>query len=144
MLKWTWNEYYNDVISFAKAMYAVGVNERKGLNITGFNAPEWTIAFLGAIFCNCISSGVYATNGPDACLYQAEHSEAEIIVVDGVSQLKKYESILHKLPNVKAIVVYNVEKFPSDVKDKRYYTWKDFLKLGNDVPEEIITRKVEI
>jgi len=66
-------------------MYALGVNERKAVNIMGFNAPEWTIAFLGGIFYNCVSSGVYATNGPETCLFQAEHSEAEIIVVDNLA-----------------------------------------------------------
>jgi hypothetical protein len=56
--------------------------------------------------------------------------------------LKKYESILHKLPNVKAIVMYNVDKFPADVKDKRYYLWKDFLNLGKEVPNKIIEAKI--
>lgn len=33
---------------------------------------------------NTIVSGVYPTNNADACLYQAEHSEAELIVVDSI------------------------------------------------------------
>jgi len=85
VLKWTWNEYYSDVIAFAKSMMALGVTERKSVNIMGHNAPEWVIAFLGGIFANCVSSGVYATNLPEACLYQAEHSEAEVIIVDSIA-----------------------------------------------------------
>jgi len=51
----------------------------------GHNAPEWTIAFIGGVFANLVSSGVYITNGPESCLYQAEHSEAEVIVVDSMT-----------------------------------------------------------
>jgi long-chain-fatty-acid--CoA ligase ACSBG len=48
----------------------------------GFNSPEWAIAMNGAIMHNNVVSGVYTTNGEDANLYQAEHSEAQVIVVD--------------------------------------------------------------
>ncbi len=71
VLKWTWADYQNDVINFAKAMHVLGVKERKSVNVMGHNAPEWTIGFVGGIFANCVSTGVYATNLEDACLYQA-------------------------------------------------------------------------
>ena len=99
----------------------------------GHNAPEWVISFVGGISYNCIASGVYPTNTAEACLYQADHSEAELIVVDSIENLKKYEVNLNKLPSIKAIVIYTLDKLPSDVKDKRYYTWKDFLGLGSNV-----------
>ena len=111
-------------------MHVVGITERKAVNIIGFNAPEWAISFMGGLSYNCVVSGVYVTNGPESCVYQAEHSEAEIIIADSVEQLKKYASNLHKLPNIKAIVLYNVDKLPDDVKDIRFYLWKDFLKIG--------------
>jgi long-chain-fatty-acid--CoA ligase ACSBG len=38
--------------------------------------------------------------------------------------------------------MYNVDKFPADVKDKRYYLWKDFLNLGKEVPNQIIDAKI--
>jgi long-subunit acyl-CoA synthetase (AMP-forming) len=143
VLSWTWTQYLKDVDAFSKAMHVVGVQDRKSVNIMGHNAPEWVISYMGGITFNCIVSGVYPTNTAEACLYQAEHSEAEVIVVDSVEQLKKYEVNLHKLPNIKAIVVYTLEKLPADLKDKRYYTWKDFLALGKDVKDDIIKEKVK-
>jgi len=59
-------------------------------------------------------------------------------VVDSITNLKKYEVNLHKLPNLKAIVVYSVDKFPPEVKDPRYYLWSDFLALGKEVKDEVI------
>lgn len=123
-------------------MNTLGINERKCVNIMGHNAPEWVISYLGGIMYNCIVSGVYPTNNAEACLYQADHSEAELVVVDSIEQLKKFEVNFHKLPNIKAVVIYTLDKLPSDVKDKRYYVWKDFLALGKDVKEEIVNEKI--
>jgi len=109
----------------------------------GNNAPEWVIAFQGGVTFNCIVSGVYPTNNAEACFYQADHSEAELIVVDSVEQLKKYEVNLHRLPHIKAIVVYTLDKLPNEIKDKRFMVWKDFLALGKDVKDDIINEKVK-
>lgn len=63
-------------------------------------------------------------------------------MVDNIEQLKKYEINLHRLPNIKAIVVYTLDKLPNDVKDKRFYTWKDFLNLGSSVKNEVVSEKI--
>ena len=40
---------------------------------------------------NCVMTGVYSTNAPDACQYQADHSEAEIIVVENNDLLARFD-----------------------------------------------------
>lgn len=72
----------------------------------GFNSPEWAVAFFGAIAHNNVVSGVYITNGPQACQYQAQHSEAQALVVDTAEQLTLYMSIIDQLPEVKAIICW--------------------------------------
>ena len=78
-------------------MISVRVKERAATNIIGWNSPEWFITFIGTILANNIPAGVYTTNSPEACLYVASNSEAEVIVVDTCLQLKKYEDIIDKL-----------------------------------------------
>jgi long-chain-fatty-acid--CoA ligase ACSBG len=123
-------------------MHVLGVQERKCVNIMGHNAPEWVISFMGGLTSNCYVSGVYPTNNAEACFYQADHSEAELVVVDSVEQLKKYEVNLHRLPNIKAIVVYGLDRLPAELKDKRYFAWKDFLAVGKDVKNEVLQDKI--
>ena len=65
-------------------MHVVGVKERQSVNIMGHNSSEWAIAFHGCIQSNCIASGVYPTNNAEACFYQADHSEAGLVVVDSI------------------------------------------------------------
>jgi len=106
---WTWEQYLGDIMAFSKGLHAIGVDERKSVNIMGFNSPEWAIAFFGAIFHNNPASGVYITNGAQACQYQAEHSEAQVIVVDTLKQLQLYHSILDQLPEVKAVIAWGLD-----------------------------------
>lgn len=68
-VKWDWDLYYKDCMSFAASLIKIGVQERKSVNIIGFNSPEWAIAFFGSIFANNVPSGVYTTNTKESCLY---------------------------------------------------------------------------
>ncbi len=67
-----------------KAMHKIGITEKSSVNILSSNCPEWFISFMGAVCYNCIGTGVYTTNSADACVYQAQHSDAELIVVDSL------------------------------------------------------------
>ena len=92
---------------------------------------------------NCVQTGIYATNAPEACLYQADHSEAEVIVVQNNEYLKRFAVNLSKLTRVKAIVVWDEQKLPDDIHDKRFFLWKDFMKLGTDIPDDVVIDKMQ-
>jgi long-chain-fatty-acid--CoA ligase ACSBG len=66
---WTWDQYYADSMAFAKALAHLKVVEKSSVAVMGFNAPEWAIAFSGGIMYNCVNTGIYLTNAPEACLY---------------------------------------------------------------------------
>lgn len=87
---------------------------------------------------NCVMTGVYSTNAPDACLYQADHSEAEIIVVENNDLLTRFDQ--QKLPRVKAFVVWGEKSLPTDHSSK-VYLWSDFMKLGEKVSDKVILEK---
>ena len=130
-------------MQFAKACTKSAVSERSGIAIMGFNAPEWTMSYMGGIMSNLIATGIYITNEPEACLYQINHAEAEVVVVETQEHLNKILVNIDKMPQVKVIVMYGEEKLPKDVKDSRVVLWADFLKIGQkDVPDEIIYAKM--
>lgn len=138
VVTWTWAQYHSDALKFAKSMSKLEVTQRSSVAIMGFNSPEWVIAYVGAIMNNCVATGVYATNGPEACHYQAEHSEAEIIVCENNELAKRYD--LSALPRVKAIVIWGEKKLP-DGSDRRLYLWNDFMKLGAEVKESVVMQR---
>jgi long-chain-fatty-acid--CoA ligase ACSBG len=44
------------------------------INIIGFNAPEWYIAYFGSVFAQCIPVGIYNTNSANVCEFIVKHS----------------------------------------------------------------------
>ncbi len=137
---WTWAEYYNDCLAFAKTLVHLNVDNYKIVNILGFNSPEWLIANNGAIIAGCIAAGIYTTNTADACHYITEHSKAEVVVLEDNKQLQKYSKIGNKLPNLKALVVWMEQPDPAIVKECPcpVYFWSDFLALGNAVADSVV------
>lgn len=67
--------------------------------------PEWFIANCGAIAAGGVAVGIYPTNGPEACRYITDHSEAQVVVVEDKKQLAKFISMADRLPKVKAFVM---------------------------------------
>lgn len=82
VLTWTWNDYFQDAKTFAKAVINSGATERSGVAIMGFNSPEWIFAFAGGLMANSLCTGIYITNEAEACMYQINHSESEIVCVE--------------------------------------------------------------
>lgn len=68
-LIWSWSRFHLESMQFAKALMQLGIPQRRSVNIMGFNSPEWAIACFGSIFHNNVVSGVYITNGVQACKY---------------------------------------------------------------------------
>ncbi len=52
--------------------------------------------------------GVYTTNGAEACHYVAEHSDAEVIVVENNTHLDKYLAV--KIKHYYLIILKNFKK----------------------------------
>lgn len=89
---WTWKAYYDKSMACAASLLnpKIGFQPHDCVNIIGFNSPEWFVAQMGAILCGGKAAGVYTTNEPAACKYQASHSEAKVIFVEDQKQLHKY------------------------------------------------------
>ena len=107
------------------------------LNIIGFNHRAWFVSFFGCLFANTIPVGVYTTNGPDACRYIADHSEAYMALVENNEHLQKYLKVWDQLPNLKYIIVYN--DTPKNVPEHRknqVLLFEDLLSLGAKFTKE--------
>lgn len=143
---WTWKEYRQKVESFSKALISLKFEKSDVINIIGFNAPEWHFSNFGAILAGGISAGIYSTNGPEACKYISQHSEAKVVVCEGVKQLEKFYTIAKDLKKLKALVVYGPDSIPSDIKKKvsiPVYKFDDFLKLGESVSDATLQSRMD-
>ena len=143
-ISWTWKDYYKSVMDFAKSLHHLKCTEKTAVAIMGFNSPEWVICSMGAIMNNNTFTGVYITNQADACLYQTNHSDAEVVCVDTIDNLKKFLKNREKMPQVKAFIVWGDQSLPKELEgDKSIFLWRDFLTLGKDVEDQAIHTRME-
>ncbi len=133
----TWRDYDARVRTTAKAFIALGLDVGKAVSILGNNCPQWFISDLAAIFAGSIPGGIYTTSTPEQCHYIAEHSEANIVVVEDAAQLAKFAALWPRLPNLKAIVMMN----GSDA-DERVVAWRDLPELASGVPDEALDTRM--
>jgi len=137
-IKWTYKAYYDDITKVALAYIRLGMPMFGCANIIGFNSPQWFIADLAAIMVGGKAAGIYTTNGPEACQYITEHSEATIVVCENAVQLDKFMKVRDKLPLVKAYIVWDGE-FPASVNEGKFeskaYSWDQVLKMGEEATD---------
>ncbi len=46
------------------------------------------------------------------------------------------------LPMLKGVVVFEAEKIPDELKNPKFFLWKDFMKMGEKVKDEIVEEKM--
>uniref|UniRef100_A0AAY4CCL9 long-chain-fatty-acid--CoA ligase n=1 Tax=Denticeps clupeoides TaxID=299321 RepID=A0AAY4CCL9_9TELE len=125
----TFKEYMQQCRMAAKSFLQLGLERFHGVCILGFNSPEWFIADIGCILAGGLAVGIYTTNSPEACHYVADNCQANVLVVENHKQLLK---ILKLICDLSSIVQYKDEL---EQKMDNVYTWADFMKLGQDVPD---------
>uniref|UniRef100_A0A8C1WIX8 long-chain-fatty-acid--CoA ligase n=1 Tax=Cyprinus carpio TaxID=7962 RepID=A0A8C1WIX8_CYPCA len=128
----TYKEYYQHARAAARSFLKLGLERFHGVGILGFNSPEWFIADVGCILAGGLATGIYTTNSPEACQYVAGNCEANVLVVENNKQLVKILQVRDQLPHLKAIVQYKGEL---EQKLPNVYTWAEFMKLGESIPE---------
>ena len=143
---YSWKQYYENAHMFARALLANNLKPFETVTVLGFNAPEYMFTALGCIEAGGIVTGIYATNGPDACHYVMEHCGSAIAVVDGKHQFTKILEIRNRLPNLRMIVIYNYDNsftIPADEEGvAKVRSWNDFLAMGSSQYDEEIDSRV--
>ncbi|XP_054467417.1 long-chain-fatty-acid--CoA ligase ACSBG2-like [Anoplopoma fimbria] len=136
----SWRQYYEQCRAAAKSYLKLGLERYHGVGILGFNSAEWFISNVGCIFAGGLATGIYTTNSPEACQYVAANSEANVMIVENQKQLDKILQVKDHLPHLKAIVQYKGEL---QQKAPFLYTWAEFMKLGEDVPDEQLNNVID-
>ncbi|XP_041465614.1 long-chain-fatty-acid--CoA ligase ACSBG2-like isoform X2 [Lytechinus variegatus] len=135
--KWTYKQYWDESRAAAKSFLKLGLERFHGVGIIGFNAPEWFLSSMGAMFAGGFGVGIYTTNSPEACQYVAGNCKANIIVVENSKQLQKILKVWDQLPHLKAVVQYTGKL---DEKRENVYEWEDFMKQGSYMTDDELDR----
>jgi len=106
--KWegiSWDRFAQEAHDFATALLSLGLTKGGSVAILMGNVPEWPISDIGTIAAGGVAVGLYPTSSAEQCQYIIDHSDAEFVLVDGVTQLKKVLSVRKPIPKVKTIIL---------------------------------------
>jgi long-subunit acyl-CoA synthetase (AMP-forming) len=135
----TWQVYYDQVRTTARAFMALGLEKDSTISILGNNRPQWFISNMAAIFAGGIPGGIYTTNSPEQCRYIAHHSQAAIAVVENAAQLAKFKQIRQDLPGLKAIVMMT-----GTDGDEQVFSWEDLPEIAKKMSEANLDKRMGV
>lgn len=137
-VKWTYAEYLDDIKTVAKAFIKLGLKKSHAVGILGFNAPEWHISNIAAVVAGGLATGIYSTNSADAVRYVAEHSRANVIVLENEEQLAKVAQCRDNLEHLETVIQYIGKPSDPDV-----LSWQELLEVGRSVDDSVLTERLE-
>ena len=142
---WTFGQYYEECRTVARAMMALGLQPYDGVNVFGFNSPEWLMGEMGAIMAGGIAAGIYPTDMPDQVVYKSKHSSSSIAVVENEAKLKVFADNISSLPKLKAVIVWAAET-PSKLADfngVKVVTWSKLADIAKTVTDADLDKRIE-
>lgn len=145
---WTCQQYYDESFLVARAFISLGLQRFDGVNIFGFNAPEWLFAEIATIFAGGIVAGIYPSDSLDQVVYKSHHSHSSIAVCEH-SKVAVFEQAVKEghLPRLKAIIYWGSES-SSDEPDTVEYkqqtvlkvAWNQLPKIAESTPQEVVQK----
>ncbi len=133
----TWADFDQQVQQATRAMIALGVPPGATVGILGFNRPEWTLSYLGAMAAGAVPIGIYQTCAPNQVGYVAAHAEMRVIVVENDEQCQKVHLVRGDLPALEHVVMMAGEA-PDD---QSVIAWDDFMARGRETSGEALEER---
>ena len=138
-VKWSYSQYIEEILTVAKAFIHLGLKPSHAVGILGFNNPEWHISNIASVVAGGLATGIYTTNSPDAVRYVAEHSRANILVVENEEQLNKISAFREKLEHLETVIQFLGTPAP----DSDVISWQDLLEVGRSVDDSVLQERLE-
>ena len=116
----SWKEFYDDVLSVAKALLACGVESDDKISIYSYNRKEWNICYAAAQFINAVAVGVYHTCSSNEVEWVVGNSDSKVVFV-GNNPGDNGE--IEKMPNHRLMsCIKNLDKVEKITKEKQSTT----------------------
>ncbi len=132
----TWAQLWEQVLTVAHGLLALGVRKGDVVSIHSEDRPEWIILDLATVAIRGISTGLYPTNPTAEVAYLLNDSGASVHFAEDQEQVDKViEAGRDAFPTIRTIL-YVEPRGLRTYEDERLMFWDDFLELGRRHREE--------
>jgi len=106
---WTWQQTAQAVGEIGNGLLSLGFAQGDCASILANTVVEWVLADLAVLSSGGVSNGIYPTDAPSQVQYLCEDSATQVLFVEDDEQLDKALEVRSQLPNLKKIVVFDME-----------------------------------
>ena len=126
----TWEQTRQRALELAAGLIELGLQPGDRVALMMPNRIEHVLADLGVVHAGGVPVTFYATLAADQIGYVAGDCDARIAVLDGASELARWQAVLARLPGLKKIIVRDAAACPPG---DLYMTWADLAELGREL-----------
>ncbi len=141
----SWAQTRQLALELAAGFIELGLQPGERVTLMLPNRTEHVLADLGVMHAGGVPVTVYATLAADQIGYVAGDCDARIAVLDGESQLARWQPALASLPGLKKIIVRDAAGCPAG---DMFMSWADFAALGRErlaaAPDAVVGRVAAI
>jgi long-chain acyl-CoA synthetase len=134
----SWSGYAREVRRAARSLITLGIEPGQTVAIFGGNRPEWSIMLLAAISVGARGAGLYTTSSSAELQATLAHAQARVLLVENEALFARVRDVL---PASVERVVF-MRGAPAPVHGLTS-SWDGFLKLGTELDEVRLNRRVE-
>ncbi len=125
----TWEQARQQALELAAALIDLGLQPGERVALMLPNRVEHVLADLGVVHAGGVPVTFYATLAADQIGFVAGDCDARMAVLDGASQLARWQAVLEELPGLKKIIVRDAAACPAG---DQYLSWAEFAALGRE------------
>ena len=126
----TYRQMALKVRSFGRGLIALGVQRKDHIALLSENRPEWAIADMTFAHIGAVNVGTFPNGPTNQVEYIISDSGSKVIVVSGLTQLKKAVEIRNRNKHLKIIAMEPPPDGTFDV-----VTFDEVIELGDASPE---------
>jgi long-chain acyl-CoA synthetase len=128
----TWAEVWDDVMTAAHGLLALGVDVGDRVSIHSEDRPEWVILDLAAVAVRGVTVGLYPTNPAAEVVYTLNDCGSKIHLAEDEEQADKViETPDGTFPSVDKVIFIEPRGIRRST-DPRLMDWNDFMALGQE------------
>jgi len=123
----TWAQTREQALQLGAAFIELGLRPGDKVALMLPNRVEHVLADLGVLHAGGVPVTFYATLAAEQIAFMAGNCDAKIAVIDGASELARWQQVLAQLPALRKVIVRDAAVCPPEVP---FLSWAEFATLG--------------
>jgi long-chain acyl-CoA synthetase len=123
----SWAETRQRALELAAGFVELGLRPGEHVALMLPNRLEHVLADLGVLHAGGIPVTCYATLAPEQIAFMAGDCDATIAVLDGASELARWQQVLSRVPSLRTVIVRDTAVCPAE---PPYLSWDALAALG--------------